>query len=55
MQRYFALSRQGHQLFEVVVGSDEITNEVDLGRDDVDRGDVERAAIADDKVGTGTA
>src|ERR1022692_4552861 len=44
---------QHHQLGEVVVGADDVADDVPLGRDDVERRDVQRAAIADDGVRPG--
>src|SRR5919198_963975 len=55
VQDHFALSCQGHQLGQVVIGADEVAYEVDLRRDDVDGGHVDLAAVADDVVGAGTA
>src|SRR5258708_3932084 len=55
VQGDFPLGRQRHQLVQVVVRSDEVPDEVDLGGDDVDSGNVERATIPDDKVRTGAA
>ena len=46
---------QGHQLAQVVVGADQVADEVDLGGDDVDRRDVDVLAIADDVVVAGPA
>src|SRR5579883_126677 len=53
MQLHFALGREGHQFDQVVVVTDQVADEVDLVRDDVDGGHVEVAAVADDIVRTG--
>src|SRR2546421_4079936 len=55
MQFHFALCCQGHQLYQVIVGSDEVADEVDLGRDNVDHGDIGLAAVADDVVAASAA
>src|SRR3984893_7871287 len=52
MQGHFALSGKRHQLGQIIVGTDEIADKVDLGRNDVDGGNIERATVADDVVGT---
>src|SRR5712691_1332209 len=44
---------QHHQLGEVVVGADDVADDVPLGRDDVERRDVHRAAVADHVVRAG--
>src|ERR1700744_3401606 len=44
---------QGHQLGQLVVGPDDVADDVALGGDDVQRRDVQRAAVADDEVGAG--
>src|ERR1700722_18597420 len=41
---------QGHQLGELVVGPDDVADDVALGGDDVQRRDVHRPAVADDEV-----
>src|SRR5882757_7449984 len=46
---------QHHQLGEVVVAAHQVADEVDLGRDDVDGGYVDRAAVPDDVVVAVTA
>ena len=57
--RYFAVCSvtsaggQRHQFAQVVVGPDEVADEVDLGGDDVDRRDVDVLAVADDVVVAG--
>src|SRR6516165_110140 len=50
VQRDLTTGGQDHQLGQVVVGPDEVSDEVDLGRDDVDRRNVERATVANDVV-----
>ena len=47
MQGDFALGGSRHQLDHVVVGADQMADAADLGRDDIDRGDGECAAVAD--------
>src|ERR1700722_6286831 len=42
---------EGHQLGELVVGADDVADDVPLGRDDVEGRDRDRAAVADDEVG----
>jgi len=42
-ERHSTLRRQGHELDEIVVGADKVAEEVDLGRDDVDRWHLEQA------------
>ena len=44
-----------HQLLQVVVGPDQVADEVDLGGDDVDGGDVDVLPVADDVVVAGAA
>ena len=44
-----------HQVGQVVVGADQVADEVDLGGDDVDRRDVDVLAVADDVVVAGPA
>src|SRR5450759_3995893 len=51
MHGHFALRGKSHQLGQIVVGTDKIADKVDLGRDDVAGGDIERATITDDVVG----
>src|SRR5207247_2431229 len=55
MQGHLALSGQGHELSQVIIGADQVANEVNLGRDNIDRGDSELATIADNVVATSTA
>src|SRR3954447_8690284 len=50
VQRDLALRGQRHQVLQVDVGPDEVPDEGDLARDDVDRGDVDVLAVADDVV-----
>src|ERR1051326_2254666 len=50
-----AALRQGHQLGEVVVGAHDVPDDVALGGDDVQRGDLHGAAVADDEVGAAAA
>src|SRR5215218_6815305 len=50
VQRDLALRGQGHQVLQVDVGPDEVADERDLARDDVDRRDVDVLAVADDVV-----
>ncbi len=45
VQGDLALGGKGHELLEVVVGADEISDEVDLGGDHVDRRDVDVLAV----------
>src|SRR5712671_3831967 len=52
MHGHFALSRERHQLGQIIVGTDKVADKVDLGRDDVDGGNIERATVADYVVGT---
>src|SRR5947209_13045225 len=52
MHDHFALSRERHQLGQIIVGTDKVADKVDLGRDDVNGGNIERPTIADDIVGT---
>ena len=47
------LRGQRHQVAQVVVGADQVADEVDLGGDDVDGRDVDVLAVADDVVVTG--
>src|ERR1700677_2046551 len=42
---------EGHQLGELVVGADDVADDVALGGDDVQGRDGDRAAVADDEVG----
>ena len=50
VQRDLALRGEGHQVLQVDVGPDEVADEGDLARDDVDRRDVDVLAVADDVV-----
>ena len=50
-----AAGGQRHQVAQVVVGADQVADEVDLGGDDVDRRDVDVLAVADDVVVAGPA
>src|SRR4029077_13768317 len=50
MQLHLALRGQYHQLRQVVVRADQVADEVDLGGDDVDGGDVDVLAVSDDEV-----
>src|SRR6516225_7858297 len=45
--------RERHQLGQVVVGADDVADDVPLGGDDVQRRDVQRAAVADHVVRAG--
>ena len=47
VQRDLALGGQGHQVLQVDVGPDEVADERDLARDDVDRRHVDVLAVAD--------
>src|SRR5258708_7148918 len=51
MQGHFALSGERHQLGQIIVGTDKVADKVDLGRNDVDGRNIERATVADDVVG----
>src|SRR5215210_1087562 len=53
VQRDFALGVEGHQLRQVVVGTHQVADEVELGRDDVYGRDVEVLAVADNVVAPG--
>src|SRR5690348_11053555 len=55
MQGHPAALGQGHQFGEVVVGADDVPDDVALGGDDVERGDLHRAAVADDEAGPAAA
>src|SRR5438128_11708857 len=44
---------QDHELHQVVVGADQVADEVDLGRDDVDGRDVHDTPVADHEVTAG--
>src|SRR5277367_1775217 len=44
---------EGHQLGQLVVGADDVADDVPLGGDDVEGRDVHRAAVADHEVGAG--
>src|SRR5215467_9630260 len=46
---------QDHELGEVVVGPHDVPDDVALGRDDLERRDVQRAAVSDDVVRPGPA
>jgi hypothetical protein len=50
VQRDLALRRQRHEVLEVDVRPDEVSDERDLARDDVDRRDVDVLSVADDVV-----
>src|SRR5436190_13905441 len=50
VQRDGAAGGQRHQVAQVVVRADKIADEVDLGGDDVDRGDIDVFAIAHDVI-----
>src|SRR4051794_34258085 len=50
VQRDLALRGQRHEVLEVGVGADQIPDERDLARDDVDRRDVDVLPVADDVV-----
>ena len=50
VERDLALRGQRHQVLEIDVGPDEVPDEGDLARDDVDRRDVDVLAVADDVV-----
>src|SRR4051794_39728841 len=52
VQRDLALRRQGHQVLQVHIGPDEVSDERDLPRDHVDRRDIDVLAIADHVVET---
>src|SRR6202044_4101402 len=52
MQGDLARLGQRHQLGQVVVGADDVAHDVALGGDDVERGDLQRAAVPDDEVRT---
>src|SRR4051794_4240082 len=47
VQAHLALGGQRHQVLQVDVGPDEVADEGDLARDDVDRRDVDVLAVAD--------
>src|SRR6266516_7956411 len=55
VQGHPAALGQGHQLGEVVVGADDVPDDVALGGDDVERRDLHGAAIVDDEVGPAPA
>src|SRR5690348_14804881 len=55
VQGHPAAFGQGHQLGEVVVGAHDVPDDVALGGDDVERGDLHGAAVADDEVGATAA
>src|SRR5829696_1303443 len=55
MKLHQAAGRQVHQLFEVVVGADQVADDAALGGDDVYRRDLHGAAVADDVVEAGRA
>src|SRR3954463_16815912 len=50
VQGHLALRRERHEVLQVDVGPDEVADERDLARDDVDRRDVDVLAVADDVV-----
>src|SRR4051812_45930174 len=53
VQRDLALGRQGHQVLQVDVRADQVSDERDLAGDHVDRRDVDVLAVADDVVEAG--
>src|SRR5215469_7924198 len=55
VQGHLAVLGQDHQFGEIVVGPDDVADDVPLGGDDVQGRDVELAAVADDEVGAGLA
>src|SRR5947209_2192843 len=55
MQRHFTLRGQRHQFCQIVISAHKVADEVDLGGDDVNGGNIERPAITDDVVRPGTA
>src|SRR5215210_242904 len=55
MKLYQAARREVHQLFEVVVGADQVADDAALGGDDVYRRDLHLPAVADDVVEAGRA
>src|SRR6476659_1907074 len=55
VQLDLALCGEHHQLLQVVVGADQVADEVDLGGDDVDGGDVDVLSVSDDEVVPGAA
>src|SRR4051812_9257282 len=50
VEGHLALRRERHEVLQVDVGPDEVADERDLARDDVDRRDVDVLAVADDVV-----
>ena len=50
MQLDLPLRRQHHQLRQIIVAPHQVPDEVDLRRDDVDRGDIDVLAVPDDVV-----
>ncbi len=55
MQGDLAGLSEDHQLGELVVGADDVADDVALGGDDVQRRDGQRASVADDVVGAGAS
>src|ERR1039458_8174304 len=55
VQGDLAVLREDHELRQLVVGADDVPDNVPLGRDDVEGRDVHRAAVADDVVRAGRA
>src|SRR5258708_614195 len=50
MHGHFALCGRRHHLGQNIVGADKIVDIVEIGRNDVDGGDIERTTVADDVV-----
>src|SRR5438270_8657295 len=50
VQFHFTLCCQGHQLCQVIIRSNKVADKVNLGRDNIDRGDIELATIANNVV-----
>src|SRR5205807_3290695 len=50
MQLHFSLRCQGHQLCQVIVGSNQVADKVDLGRDNIDGGHIELLVIVNNIV-----
>ena len=55
MQGDLARLGKNHQLRELVIGADDVPDDVALGGDDVEGRDADRAAVADDVVGASPA
>src|SRR2546423_1591430 len=53
VQLHLSLCGQDHELDQVVVRADQVADEVDLGRDDVDGGHAHHTPVADDVVTAG--